>query len=131
MRLEELKVFQLSMEIGNDIWRFAKDWDYFTRKTIGIQVIRSADSIAANISEGYGRYYYKESKVFYYYARGSSHETRTWLLKAKERKLITPEQHAEIDQKCNILIAGLNQFIKSVGKNYSFDSKNPHDPLTP
>ena len=51
--------------------------------TIGKQLVRSADSIAANISEGFGRYHFKDSKRFYYISRGSLFETKTWLEKSK------------------------------------------------
>ena len=54
MILEELQVYQLAMDIGEKAWDVVKNWDYFTKSTIGNQLIRSADSIAANLSEGYG-----------------------------------------------------------------------------
>jgi len=50
------------MEIGEKIWTMVEGWDYLSKRTIGSQLIRAADSIAANISEGFGRYHYKEAK---------------------------------------------------------------------
>jgi len=38
------------------------------------------DSIAANLSEGFGRYHYKEKKNFSYYSIGSLYETKTWIV---------------------------------------------------
>jgi len=38
-------------------------WNYFQKDTVGKQLVRSADSIAANLSEGFGRYHYKETKT--------------------------------------------------------------------
>lgn len=66
MKLEDLQVYQLSLEIGEKVWKIVNTWDYFAKDTIGKQLIRSADSIAANISEGFGRYHFKDSKRFYY-----------------------------------------------------------------
>lgn len=60
MKLEELEIYQLSMEIGEKVWEIVNAWDYFAKDTIGKQLIRSTDSIAANISEGFGRYHYKD-----------------------------------------------------------------------
>ena len=57
MKLEELQVYQLSMMMGEEIWEIAMKWDFFARDTIGKQLIRSIDSIAANLSEGFGRYH--------------------------------------------------------------------------
>ena len=80
-RLEELDVYQLSMEFGENIWDIALNWSFLAQDTIGKQMIRSSDSIAANIAEGYGRFHFKENKQFCYYSRGSVLETKTWLKK--------------------------------------------------
>ncbi|MEJ5995551.1 four helix bundle protein [Pedobacter sp. Du54] len=45
-------------------------WDFCAKDTIGKQICRAADSISANIAEGYGRFHYKENKNFCYYSRG-------------------------------------------------------------
>jgi four helix bundle protein len=34
-------------------------WDYFLKDTIGKQLVKAADSVAANLSEGFGRYHFK------------------------------------------------------------------------
>ncbi len=59
MKLEGLKVYQLAMNIGEKIWAVVGKWDYFARDTVGKQLVKSVDSIAANISEGFGRFHYK------------------------------------------------------------------------
>ena len=94
MKLEEFRVYQLSMDIGEEIWDIVIRWDYFAKDTIGKQLVRAIDSVAANLSEGYGRYHYKEAKNFSYYSRGSLYESKTWLTKAKNRRLI-PEESFE------------------------------------
>jgi four helix bundle protein len=92
MKLEELQVYQLSMTIAEEIWDIVYKWDYFTKDTIGKQLVKAVDSVAANLSEGFGRYFYKEEKLFCYYSRGSLSETRTWLTKACNRKLINVDE---------------------------------------
>jgi len=37
MQLEELRVYILSMEMGEKIWNVVEGWDYFVRDTIGKQ----------------------------------------------------------------------------------------------
>jgi four helix bundle protein len=64
LTLEELDVYTMSMEIANSIFSQVEKWEYFYQRTIGVQLVSAADSIAANISEGWGRYYYKENRVF-------------------------------------------------------------------
>jgi len=116
LNLEDLKIYQLSMEIGERIWQIVDKWAYFPKDTIGKQLVRSVDSIAANISEGYGRYHYKEAKNFSYYARGSLYETSTWLKKAYSRKLIDEKEYTELSKKTQKLGVKLNNYIKSIGK---------------
>ncbi|MES2139145.1 MAG: four helix bundle protein [Bacteroidota bacterium] len=115
-RLEELDVYQLSMEFGENIWDIAINWSFLAQDTIGKQMIRSSDSIAANIAEGYGRFHYKENKQFCYYSRGSVLETKTWLRKANSRKLITEDQHSLFITKLETIHIKLNAYIKSIGK---------------
>jgi four helix bundle protein len=71
MKLEELKVYQLSMKSGDEIWNIVNKWDYFQKDPVGKQLVKAADSIAANLSEGFGRFHYLETKNFGYYSRGS------------------------------------------------------------
>ena len=116
VKLEDLKVYQLAMELGEDVWKVIEKWDYFYKKTIGDQWIRSIDSIAANISEGYGRYFYKENKNFCRYARGSLTESKTWLQKAYNRKLVDEKTYQSQYEKLGELHFMQNAYIKSIGK---------------
>jgi four helix bundle protein len=68
MKMEELQVYNLSMEMAEKIWLIVVEWDYFAKDTIGKQLVRAADSIAANLSEGFSRYHFKENINFSYYS---------------------------------------------------------------
>ena len=116
MLLEDLNVYRLAMEIGEETWKIVIGWDFFARNTLGKQLITCVDSIAANISEGFGRFHFKDSKNFYYYARGSISESKTWLRKAYSRKLINEDQYKLLIQKLDHAQAMLNSFIQSTGK---------------
>ena len=50
MRLEELNVYNKAMEIGEEIWAIVVKWDYFAKDTMGKQLVRAIDSVAANLS---------------------------------------------------------------------------------
>ena len=52
---ERLEVYQLSERLGDAVWDMALGWDSFAKDTLGKQLVRAADSIGANIAEGYGR----------------------------------------------------------------------------
>ena len=46
---ENLRVYQLSELLSDQIWRIILTWDNFARNTIGSQIVRSADSVGANL----------------------------------------------------------------------------------
>lgn len=52
------------------------------------QLRRSANSIPANIAEGYGRFYYQDNIRFCYNARGSLEESLSHLVMALEMNYI-------------------------------------------
>jgi four helix bundle protein len=116
MKLEELNVYKLSMGLSEKIWELVVKWDYFTKDTLGKQLVRAADSIAANLSEGFGRYHYKENTNFCYYSRGSLYETKTWLIKAHNRNLIPDESFESLNTEIYNIGIKLNNYIKSIGK---------------
>ena len=117
MKLDELNVYQISMELGQRIWTVVSDWNYFEKDTIGKQMLRAMDSVAANLSEGYGRFHYREARQFGYYARGSLFEARTWLKKSIDRKLIEQSEFDLIFGEMEQLGIKINNSIRSIGKS--------------
>ena len=114
MRLEDFKVYNLAMELGEEVYSIVMRWSIFDKDTCGKQFVRAADSIAANLSEGMGRYHYKERKNFSYYSRGSLFETKTWLTKAHRRKLVDEDRFAEMSNNIEIIGIKLNNYIKTL-----------------
>jgi len=115
IRIEDLEVYQLSELFANEIWETVIAWDYFAKDTVGKQIVRAADSISANIAEGFGRFHYKENKNFCYFSRGSLIETKSWLIKSKTRKLIKEEQFDVLIAKLELIHIKLNTYIKYIG----------------
>ena len=112
--LDDLDIYQHALEIGECAWNIVLKWDNFSKRTVGGQFVEAADSIAANIAEGYGRYFYKDRKQFYYYSRGSLLETKTWSMKSFTRSLISKEEFDTIGVKLRILHLKLNGYIKKL-----------------
>ncbi|MGK7925589.1 MAG: four helix bundle protein [Spirulina sp.] len=113
-RFQDLTVYQLSEKLSNTLWFIVRDWDYFAKDTLGKQLVRSADSIGANIAEGNGRYNYKDNQRFIKIARGSLYETRHWLRLACARSLLTPEQIDTLQSIINELSPKLNAYLNSL-----------------
>jgi four helix bundle protein len=116
MKLEDLNIYQISIDIGEKIWNVTLKWDYLSIDTVGKQLVKAVDSVAANISEGFGRYHFKDRKNFCYYARGSLFETKTWLIKAYNRNLLPENEFNTFLNEIEILGVKLNNYINSIGK---------------
>jgi four helix bundle protein len=116
MHLDDLEVYQLAMELGDKIWFLVDKWDSFEKRTIGKQMVTSADSIGANIAEGYGRFHFGENRQFNFYARGSLAELGAWLKKANTRDLISEDDFKELSEASSLLGRLLNGYIKSIGR---------------
>ena len=122
--LEKLEVYQLSETFSDTVWNIVMAWDNFRKDTIGKQIVRSADSISANIAEGYGRYYYKESKQFFFYSRGSIQETKSWLSKCKRRKIIDVSKAEELLSEAEKILAKMNGYIKFIAASPKHNKKD-------
>lgn len=109
----ELDVYRLAEELSDLIWDAYDAWAPKAQQTIGCQIIRAADSIAANIAEGYGRYTPADRRKFYLYARGSFEKTKAWLRKAVRRKVIASDEVGRYKTFVDELGPKLNAFIKS------------------
>jgi four helix bundle protein len=117
MKLEDLQVYQISMKLADEVHDLILEWDNFHKFSTGTQLLNAADSISANISEGYGRFHYKDHRNFLYFSRGSLSETKTRLTKAVNRKLISDEVFTDLINRYNSLGIKLNNYIKSIGNN--------------
>jgi four helix bundle protein len=100
---------------GEEVYSIVSIWSYFDKDRVGKQLVRSADSVAANLSEGLGRYHYKERKNFSYYSRGSLFETITWITKAHNPGLIDDETFKRLHDNLNTISVKINNYIKSIG----------------
>jgi four helix bundle protein len=113
LEVEDLKVYTLAEGLADRIWHICAQWDYFSKDTVGKQLVRSADSIYANLAEGHGRYHFNDRLNFCYFARGSLEETKSWISKAIRRGLM-PSEDEEIKRVIQILPKKLNAYIGSI-----------------
>ncbi|WP_373528495.1 four helix bundle protein [Nostoc sp.] len=114
-RFQELQVYQLSEQLADDIWKIVGGWIFFAKDPIGKQIVRSADSINANIAEGLGRGSFQDNRRFIKIARGSLNETQHWLRRAYTRNLLTTEQINAIKTINNELAPKFNSYLNSIG----------------
>ncbi|HEY3228012.1 MAG TPA: four helix bundle protein [Roseiflexaceae bacterium] len=112
---ENLQVYQLSERLADQIWDVVIEWDQFAKDTVGRQVVRAADGIGANIAEGTGKGSFQDNRRYAKMARGSLNETKHWLRRAYNRKLLTGEQVNALKPLLDELAPRLNAYLKSIG----------------
>jgi four helix bundle protein len=121
--LDDLEVYKNALQIGELVWNVVLKWEWFAKKTVGAQYVEAADSISANIAEGYGRFFFKENRQFCFYSRGSLLETKNWTEKAKNRNLITEEEYQNLIEKLRITHKMLNSYINYIEKTMQDEKK--------
>ena len=112
---ENLHIYRLSERLADQIWRIVVGWEYFAKNTVGIQIVKAADSVGANIAEGSGRGTEAELRRFLRVARGSLYETQHWLRRAYKRNLLTQKQVDELVPVLRELTPKLNAYLGSIG----------------
>ncbi len=75
-KFEELEIYQLAEKLSDIIWDIVIKWDSFPKRTIGVQLVNSSDSVGANIAEGYGEGSNADRSRFAKISRGSLFETK-------------------------------------------------------
>lgn len=113
---ENLRVYKVSEELADEIWKIVVSWEYLAKDTVGKQFVRSADSIGANIAEGEGRGSFQDNRRFIKIARGSLQETQHWLRRAYKRDFLTTDQINKVKPLVDKLAPMLNAYLNSIGK---------------
>lgn len=116
-RFEDLIAWQEARQLVNLIYDITQKNNF---KDFGLanQIQRAAVSVMANISEGFGRYSFKDSKQFFTMARGSVAEVQSHLYVILDRKMISEilfknvyEQAIKTGKLINGLIRNVNTQI--------------------
>ncbi|NEQ71553.1 MAG: four helix bundle protein [Symploca sp. SIO2D2] len=114
MRFQDLDVYRLSERLADEIWKMVQNWEPLAKDTLGKQLIRSADSIGANIAEGVGRGSTPDNRRFVKIARGSLYETQHWLRRAYSRNLLNSQQLDTLKPIVDELAPRLNSYMNSL-----------------
>ena len=112
--LDDLRVYSMAEQLADLVWVAVAPWEPFARSTVGHQLVRAADSVGANIAEGYGRASPADHQRFIRTARGSLYEVRHFLRRADKRKLLEKEQRAPLQALMKELLPALNAYLRSL-----------------
>jgi len=120
LQLNDISAYKISFNLANYVWDIVVKWDYFSKDTVGKQFVKAADSISANIAEGFGRYGKKDKVKFYRYSFGSLKECFDWNEKSIRRNLLTKEQYDYIFKELEKLPKEINGLIKFTNEKLQY-----------
>lgn len=104
------QAMKLSSEIYNLSIRLPKSEDY----GLTSQIRRAANSVSANIAEGFGRSTAKDKAHFYIVAKGSAYETQNHLIYGNRVGYFDINEVEPLLSQYSELIKGLNKINKSL-----------------
>jgi len=116
---ENLRIYRLAEHVGDLAWEVVGKWKYLAKRTTGMQLVNSADSIGSNLAEGTGRGSAADNRRFAKIARGSLFEVKHWLRRAFKRNLLTEAEIDSFQVLINELTPKLSAYINSIGKKNS------------
>ena len=117
-----LHLYELSMDIGEKIWKLVNTWDYFAKSTIGMQLVQATDLVACNLSDKTENG--SEAKEKAYFTISHLNETKTLITKAAYRKLIDEKEYNNLSTEINVISFLLNKYIASNKQEILQNNKN-------
>jgi four helix bundle protein len=109
---KNLNVWILSMKTVKEIYSLTKLYPLEERYGLISQTNRAAVSIPANVAEGLGRNYKKDTLQFLHVSRGSAYELETLLSVARMIEIIDDEKYKRVNDLLDNNIRVINGFIK-------------------
>jgi four helix bundle protein len=104
---EDLLAYRKAAALADEVRSGVAGWPSFDLWTVGVQLVRAADSVGANIAEAYGRRTDADRRRFLFIARGSTCELEHWLLRASARGLPCPKNAMARARENGRLLNGL------------------------
>jgi four helix bundle protein len=104
---EDLLAYRRSAALADELRAAAAAWPSLDLWTVGVQLVRAADSVGANIAEAYGRRTDADRRRFLFIARGSTCELEHWLMRASARALPCPSNAMAQARENGRLLNGL------------------------
>ncbi len=108
----DLEVYQRASKLFPKVYKMVRSWDIIDQKEIGSQIIRAANSIHANIAEGFGKTP-ADFKRYLGNSLGSCDEIVSHLADARNIELITRALFDELIAEYTIVGKQLNKLKQS------------------
>lgn len=118
-KLEDLEAWQEARKLCKGVYIITKDFPKLEDYNLKKHPRESSRGVVANIAEGFGRYFYRESLKFYDIAKGCLEEVRSDIYLSFDASYINEEmlnkflkQINKVEQKLNGLIANTAKRVR-------------------
>jgi four helix bundle protein len=106
---EDLTAYQRAVALADDLRAAVDRWSSMDQWTVGVQLVRAADSVGANIAEAFGRATPRDQQRFLLFARGSVYEVQHWIGRAFARSLTDDQSLRARAAEVGRLVNGLHR----------------------
>jgi four helix bundle protein len=113
---DQLEVYRLAAQLSDEVRGAVRGWDKADFWASGLQTIRAADSVGANIAEAAGRGSRPDQVRFLFIARGSAYELQHWVARAEARDLPCPPKARDRANRVGRMLNGLIQKLPRDGR---------------
>ena len=108
---EDLNCWKMGRELRNDVKDLIKTFPDIEKYELISQMRRASRPVTHNISEGYGRFHYKENIQFCRTSRGSLYELLDQFITANDEEYISEEVYQKFRKQIYDCLAVLNGYI--------------------
>lgn len=119
MDISQLEVYRLAEDFIIRVYHVTRTFPREEIYGITAQLRRASISIALNISEGFGRYHYKDRLQFLYNARGSLVEVKSLLRICERLHYLSAQKVESLADLLMTIHVKLNNYIKATQKRSS------------
>jgi four helix bundle protein len=112
-RFKELAAHRQVISLADDLRAEVLEWNRLDAWSLGIQLLRAADSIGANIAEAYGRKSDPDQRRLLYVARGSAYEAEHWIDRACCRSLLPTGFQSRMTESIRLLNGLIRSHVRS------------------
>lgn len=110
----EMPIWRLGIDILKEAYKLSDLLPPHEKFSMISQIRNAALSISGNIAEAFGRGHIKDKLNFYYYSRGSAHETMSHFYAAVAVGYLREEEIQPLLMQCNEVILSLNKLISKL-----------------
>ena len=109
-----MDIWQVGYSLQKEIYKLVLTFPKREMYSLSDQLLRSANSVIANIAESHGRFHFADKIRILYITRGEIEETQSHLIVACSRKYLIQEECRKLIDEYERLKIKVNNYISSL-----------------